>query len=104
MPNIIAYWLYRFEINVRASAVIGLIGAGGIGAELIQRLGNRLDWPRAGTALLLTIVAVLIIDIISAAIRQRIISGEPSRGLGVRGWFYRTGGPAAPAQQAAPTA
>ena len=79
MPNIVAYWLYRFEINVRASAVLGLVGAGGIGAEIVGRLRFRADWPKAGAALILTIVAVLIIDAASAAIRRRIISGQPSK-------------------------
>lgn len=79
MPNIVAYWLYRFEINVRASAVLGLVGAGGIGAEIVARLRFRGDWPKAGAALILTIVAVLIIDAASAAIRRRIITGQPSQ-------------------------
>jgi phosphonate transport system permease protein len=79
MPNIVAYWLYRFEINVRASAVLGLVGAGGIGAEIVGRLRFRGDWPKAGAALILTIVAVLLIDAASAAIRRRIITGQPSR-------------------------
>ena len=78
MPNIVAYWLYRFEINVRASAVLGLVGAGGIGAEIVARLRFRDDWPKAGAALILTVVAVLIIDAASAAIRRRIITGQPS--------------------------
>jgi phosphonate transport system permease protein len=78
MPNIVAYWLYRFEINVRASAVLGLIGAGGIGQEIVNRLKFRGDWPKAGAALILTIVAVLVIDAASAAIRRRIITGQPS--------------------------
>jgi len=78
MPNIVAYWLYRFEINVRASAVLGLVGAGGIGAEIVARLRFRGDWPKAGAALLLTVVAVLIIDAASASIRRRIITGQPS--------------------------
>lgn len=78
MPNIVAYWLYRFEINVRASAVLGLVGAGGIGAEIVARLRFRDDWPKAGAALILTIVAVLIIDAASAAIRRRIITGQQS--------------------------
>ncbi len=79
MPNIVAYWLYRFEINVRASAVLGLVGAGGIGAEIVARLRFRDDWPKAGAALLLTVAAVLIIDAASASIRRRIITGQPSK-------------------------
>ena len=78
MPTIVAYWLYRFEINVRASAVLGLVGAGGIGAEIVARHQFRNDWPKAGAALLATILVVLAIDAVSAAIRRRIISGQPS--------------------------
>jgi phosphonate transport system permease protein len=78
MPTIVSYWLYRFEINVRASAVLGLVGAGGIGAEIVSRLRFPSDWPRAGAALIATVVVVLLIDTASAAIRRRIISGQPS--------------------------
>ena len=78
MPTIVAYWLYRFEINVRASAVLGLVGAGGIGAEIIARLRFPNDWQRAGAALIATVVVVRSIDASSAAIRRRIISGQPS--------------------------
>ncbi len=79
MPNILAYWIYRFEINIRASAVLGVIGAGGVGNELVQRLQRR-EMPAAGTVLLLTIITVLAIDTISGAVRRRIISGERSEG------------------------
>ena len=75
MPTITSYWLYRFEINLRASAVLGVVGAGGVGAELINQLRFR-DFPRAGTVLVVTIVMVLIVDAISAAIRRRIIKGR----------------------------
>ena len=76
MPNILAYWLYRFEINIRASAVLGVVGAGGVGAELIAQLNFR-EFARAGTVLFLTIGAVLMVDTVSARLRRRIISGEP---------------------------
>ncbi|MEE9299137.1 MAG: phosphonate ABC transporter, permease protein PhnE [Acidimicrobiia bacterium] len=79
MPNILAYWLYRFEINIRASAVLGVVGAGGIGAELVAQLQFR-DFARAGTVLFLTVVAVLAVDTISARVRRRIISGHPEPG------------------------
>jgi phosphonate transport system permease protein len=76
LPTIVAYWLYRFEINIRASAVLGVVGAGGVGAELVAQLKFR-DFARAGTVMFLTIGAVLLVDTISARIRRRIISGEP---------------------------
>lgn len=79
MPNILAYWLYRFEINIRASAVLGVIGAGGIGAELIAQLRFR-DYSRAGTVLFLTIIAVIVVDTISARVRRRIVSGHKEPG------------------------
>lgn len=79
MPNIVAYWLYRFEINIRASAVLGVVGAGGIGAEIYQQLSFR-DFGRAGTVLFLTIVTVLAVDTVSARVRRRIISGHAEQG------------------------
>lgn len=79
MPNILAYWLYRFEINIRASAVLGVVGAGGIGAELVAQLKFR-DFSRAGTVLFLTVVAVLAVDTLSGRVRRRIISGHPEPG------------------------
>ena len=79
MPTIVAYWLYRFEINIRASAVLGVVGAGGIGAELYQQLSFR-AFDRAGTVLFITIVTVLAVDTVSARIRRRIISGHAEPG------------------------
>ena len=78
LPTIVAYWLYRFEINIRASAVLGVIGAGGVGAEIVGRLRFRGDWPKAGAVLILTIITVLMIDTASSIIRRRIITGHAS--------------------------
>ena len=78
MPTITSYWLYRFEINLRASAVLVVIGAGGGGQELINQLRFR-DFPRAGTVLICTIVLVLVADAISASIRNRIIKGKVAK-------------------------
>nr|PZN33001.1 MAG: phosphonate ABC transporter, permease protein PhnE [Actinomycetota bacterium] len=79
MPVIVAYWLYRFEVNIRASAVLGAIGAGGIGLELVQQMQFR-NWPRVATVLILTIIVVLSIDLISARLRRRIITGRREPG------------------------
>ncbi len=83
MSTISSYWLFRFELNVRASAVVGMIGAGGVGSELVSHLTFR-DFPAASAVLVLTIGVVLTIDTISAAVRRRIITGsvgsdDPSR-------------------------
>ena len=74
MPTITSYWLFRFEINVRASAVLGMIGAGGVGSELVSHLSFR-NFPAACAVLLMTITVVLTIDTISASVRRRIIRG-----------------------------
>lgn len=79
MPNIVAYWLYRFEVNIRASAVLGIVGAGGIGAELVSQLRFR-DFARAGTVLFITVAVVLLVDMTSGRLRRRIISGRAEAG------------------------
>ena len=75
LPTVIGYWLFRFEINVRASAVLGLIGAGGIGGELVSQLNFR-NFPQVGAVLLMVIAMVMIIDTISGFARRRIIAGS----------------------------
>ena len=75
MPVISSYWLFRFEINVRASAVLGMIGAGGVGSELVSQLSFR-NFPAASAVLIMTMAVFLTIDTISAAVRRRIIKGS----------------------------
>lgn len=75
MPEIISFWLYRFEVNIRAGAILGMLGLGGIGF-LFDQLFNGREWARAGIALLVTIVVTIIVDQLSAAVRHRIIGAE----------------------------
>ncbi|TBL71342.1 phosphonate ABC transporter, permease protein PhnE [Paenibacillus thalictri] len=67
-----AYTLYTFEVNVRAAAVLGLVGAGGIGLYL-DRVLNQLRYDRASMIILLTLVVVLIIDYASTKIREKLL-------------------------------
>jgi phosphonate transport system permease protein len=78
MPEIIAFWLYRFEINIRASAVLGVVGAGGIGTMLQQSIEYR-QWGAAGMALIVVVVATILIDTLSGYVRRRIIRGPKGR-------------------------
>lgn len=75
LPEIVALWLYRFEINIRNSAVAGAVGAGGIGSLLVQQISLLRDWAAAGTALLIMIAITLVVDTISGRLRRRIIRG-----------------------------
>ncbi len=74
-PELISFTLYRFEINMRAAATLGLVGAGGIGAPLIFAINGR-QWPRAAIIILVLVITVILIDNLSAAIRKRLISGR----------------------------
>jgi phosphonate transport system permease protein len=81
MPDVLAFWLYRFEINVRASAILGVVGAGGVG-EILSNYINYRYWDRAGIVIIVIVVTVIAIDAASAWLRRRIIEGGggPSRG------------------------
>jgi phosphonate transport system permease protein len=71
VPEILAQWLFRFELNLRASAILGVVGAGGVGALLLNALRYR-QFDKAAAVLILTVVAVLAIDMISSALRRRL--------------------------------
>lgn len=57
--------LYRFDVNIREASVLGLVGAGGIGAPLIFAM-NQYDWNKAGAILLGLILLVWGVDILSS--------------------------------------
>ncbi len=78
MPNFISYTLWRFEINVRASAVVGFVGAGGIGAELNQVISFHSD-DRVTAVLLLVVLTVTCIDLVSERARHAMIGKESMR-------------------------
>lgn len=73
-PQLASYTLYRWEVNIRASAVLGVVGAGGIGSLLHVSLS--LFHERRTLTLLLVIVAlVTAVDLASGALRRRILEG-----------------------------
>ncbi len=74
MPELTSFLLYRFEINVRASAVLGVIGAGGIGGTIAQTLQFK-EFEVAGLGLVIVVLATIIVDLTSGAIRRRILRG-----------------------------
>ena len=66
--------IYRFDMNLRDATVLGLVGAGGIGAPLIFAMSSY-RWNEVGAILLGLIILVLIIEAISAKIRVRLARG-----------------------------
>ena len=72
LPLFLSYVLYRLETNIRAATVLGFVGAGGIGFYL-QTYLRMIDYRAASTALLVTIVMVMVVDAISSKVRARLV-------------------------------
>jgi phosphonate transport system permease protein len=72
MPLWISYSLYRFESNVRSAAVVGMVGAGGVGVLLWEYI-RGFYYGETAALLLVVIVTVSLVDLGSAQIRKRFI-------------------------------
>jgi len=72
VPQFFSFTLYRFETNIRAAAVLGFVGAGGIGFY-IQTYLRLLNYPAAATVLLVLIGLVMIVDFASSRLRARLV-------------------------------
>lgn len=75
-PNYVSYALLRFEINIRASAILGFVGAGGIGYEL----KNAMSWGQgrydeAAAIFILLFGTIVVVDQISGLLRDRLTHG-----------------------------
>lgn len=73
-PNFISYALLRFEINIRASAILGFVGAGGIGYDL----RNSISWGQgkydeAAAIFILLFLAIVAVDQISSLLRNKLV-------------------------------
>lgn len=76
-PNYMSYALLRFEINIRASAILGFVGAGGIGYEL----RNSISWgtgrfDEAAAIFLLLFFTIVVVDQLSSVLRTRLTHGR----------------------------
>jgi phosphonate transport system permease protein len=75
--NFVSYALLRFEINVRSSAVMGFVGAGGIGQDLIEAI-RKFYYSDVSAILVLIVITVALIDTMTARLRHRLIGFEGS--------------------------
>lgn len=71
LPQLMSYSLYRWEINIRAAAVLGVVGAGGLGQMLHFHL-SLFQFPETASVLIGMIVLVTIVDAISNRVRDRL--------------------------------
>ncbi|MDF1735008.1 MAG: phosphonate ABC transporter, permease protein PhnE [Minwuia sp.] len=77
LPNYLSYFMLRFEINVRASAILGFVGAGGIGSELRRTIGwGQGAGDETAALFVLLIMSIFLIDQLSSWMRQRIAQAE----------------------------
>jgi phosphonate transport system permease protein len=76
IPQVAPHWtsfaLYRFESNARSATVLGLIGAGGIGQLLFETL-NAFQYQQLSAMVVVIVVAVSLIDLLSQAMRSRLL-------------------------------
>ncbi|KAB8137797.1 phosphonate ABC transporter, permease protein PhnE [Gracilibacillus oryzae] len=66
--------IYRFDMNLREASVLGLVGAGGIGAPLLFAM-NAYRWNEAGSILIGLVILILIVELSSNKIRNKLIRG-----------------------------
>jgi len=72
IPPFISFTIYRWDINVRMSTIIGLVGGGGIGQMLFQ-FQNLAQWRQVSVAVILIVAVVMTLDNVSAKIRERLV-------------------------------
>lgn len=72
IPPFVSFTIYRWDINVRMSTIIGMVGGGGIGYLLVQWI-RLLDYRSAGIAIWFIAITVAILDYVSAEIRARFV-------------------------------
>ncbi|WP_119417867.1 phosphonate ABC transporter, permease protein PhnE [Desertibaculum subflavum] len=76
--NFVSYALLRFEINVRGASILGFVGAGGIGQDLIEAI-RKFYYSDVSAILLLIIATVVVIDLVTEQVRHRLIEVEARR-------------------------
>jgi phosphonate transport system permease protein len=76
IPQVFVYFsnysIYRFELAVRSATIVGMVGAGGIGTQLILKVQNR-AWEQVGIIIIIIIITVALVDFISYQIRKRLV-------------------------------
>ena len=72
LPHYVAYSLYTFELNIRASTVLGIVGAGGIG-RILYREYARFNWSNVSVIIVELFVFVFVIEVVSIWLRRRLV-------------------------------
>ena len=75
IPNFISTVIYRFDINVKDATTLGIVGAGGIGAALVQCI-NSSRWSMVGAYLCGMVILMMFIELGSTKIRNKLTRGQ----------------------------
>jgi phosphonate transport system permease protein len=87
LPSFIATALFRLEINIRGSAVLGLVGAGGIGTLISESL-ETIQYKPALAAVIVVFFVILVVELVSTSIRQSLIGEAATQQQNKqRGWL-----------------
>jgi phosphonate transport system permease protein len=78
LPGFTSYTLLRFEINVRQASIMGFVGAGGIGQDLIEAV-RKFYYADVSAILLLIVLTVTVIDLATERVRHRLLDLEAAR-------------------------
>jgi phosphonate transport system permease protein len=78
MSNFASYALLRLEINIRGAAVIGFVGAGGIGEDLLIAI-RKFYYQDVSAILVLIVICVMLLDMVSERLRHRLLALESGR-------------------------
>ncbi|MFL2105155.1 phosphonate ABC transporter, permease protein PhnE [Desemzia sp. FAM 23991] len=73
--NFLSTTIYRFDMNLRDATILGLVGAGGIGAPLIFAM-NSYRWNEVGSILIGLVILILVVEMFSNKLRANLVSGE----------------------------
>jgi phosphonate transport system permease protein len=72
MSGFTSLTLYQWECNIRSATILGFVGAGGIGQQILISM-NLFDYPKVATLVGVTIIVVLLVDRFSATIRRSLV-------------------------------
>jgi len=70
-PRFVAYSLYRWEVCIRATVIVGLVGAGGLGRLLTEQLSS-FDYPGVAATLIVFVLLTFFVDLVSASVRRTL--------------------------------
>ena len=74
LPSFLSYVLYYWEHNIRAATVLGLVGAGGIGIELLTSM-KLFKYQEVATIVIVMLVLITVVDQMSAMVRKKVVAG-----------------------------